>query len=153
MSSIMGNYDKRRESSRRTSTSSGGVGKRENNYLTGSMEFGSTREVSSELTTNDKSILSKKDDPLSDKQHNSKKSQVAQELRTWCTMEPTSVLKLNLIVSLSWDSPLKQVRKRDVKAIQQEGMSILENFFTPCFNRKFQIRLTIRFSFRTGPRF
>ena len=55
-------------------------------------------------------------------------------LMTGCTIEPTSVLKLNLLVNLSWDFPSKPVQKRDVKAIYQEGTSLLENLFPPCFN-------------------
>ena len=69
-------------------------------------------------------------------------------LRTWCTTGPNPLLELSLIANLSWDFPSKQVQKRDVKAIYRDGMSILDNFFPSCFNRKFQIWFTIRLSFR-----
>ena len=38
-----------------------------------------------------------------------------------------------------WDFPLKQGQKKDVKCIYQEGMSILDFLFPPCFNRKSQL--------------
>ena len=47
------------------------------------------------------------------------------------------------------DSTLKQGEKGDIKCVQQDGISILEFCFPPCSNTKFQIRFTIRFSFRT----
>ena len=36
-----------------------------------------------------------------------------------------------------------------MKGILQEGMSISEIFFPPCFNEESQIRHTVRLSFRT----
>ena len=59
-------------------------------------------------------------------------------LGTWGTVEPNSVRKLKLIVTRSWDpfSRSKQMQKRDVKTVYQDGRSILETFFPPCLNRK-----------------
>ena len=56
-------------------------------------------------------------------------------------MEPSSVLNLNRIVNLIFDSPKKQGQKRDMKCIWQDGISIFEYCFLPCENRKFRLGL------------